>query len=358
MKTKSLKMKKAGSLLSTLMIVSLMFFYSCNSSDTVINGNWTRAADFGGPTREGAYQFTIGEITYVGLGYGGKNTNQYLPDSYSFRLTGEPDSVGFWNKNIAKFPGTPRELSVSFSIGQKGYVGTGFNRYVKYDSLQQLSDFWEYDPALNKWTQLADFPGAARYGAVAFATATNGYVGSGYDGNYYDDFYKYDPTTNTWAQIVTPSNPKRWGAMTMTINNKVYYFGGTSNGLANTDFFSFDPTTDTWTNATKISTDANFVDFTTAVKRSFASTVTMTINGLEYGYVICGTNGGTLTIVYQYDPSQDLWTKMTSFEGGARSQAISFVLDNRAFVGTGLNGSGKLDDVWEWKPTQTYDANN
>ncbi|MEO5674560.1 MAG: kelch repeat-containing protein, partial [Chitinophagales bacterium] len=43
-----------------------------------------------------------------------------------------------------------RNSAVGFSIGNKGYLGTGEDGGPK-------KDFWEYDPDANTWTQKADF---------------------------------------------------------------------------------------------------------------------------------------------------------------------------------------------------------
>ena len=57
--------------------------------------------------------------------------------------------------------GSGRYSSAGFSIGSKGYIGTGYT----FDSVGhniKLKDFWEYDPASDTWTQKADLGGAAR----------------------------------------------------------------------------------------------------------------------------------------------------------------------------------------------------
>ncbi|MDI6741808.1 MAG: kelch repeat-containing protein, partial [Smithella sp.] len=84
--------------------------------------------------------------------------------------------------------GTERVDAVGFSIGSKGYVGTG------YDGSQNTLDFWEYDPVSDTWTQKADFAGTARQAAVGFAIENKGYVGTGYDGVNTRDFWEYDPS--------------------------------------------------------------------------------------------------------------------------------------------------------------------
>jgi len=92
------------------------------------------------------------------------------------------------------FGGGIRYRAVGFSIGSKGYVGTG-NGISSY-----YKDFWEYNPVLNTWTQKADFGGTGRTGAVGFSIGSKGYIGTGVIGqdingvNLYDtDFWEYDP---------------------------------------------------------------------------------------------------------------------------------------------------------------------
>ena len=101
---------------------------------------------------------------------------------------------GTWTQK-ANFGGIARAGAVGFSIGSKGYIGTGSIIGNVY------SDFWEYDPATDIWTQKANFGGTARDRAVGFSIGSKGYIGTGYhDGIYYDDFWEYDPATNAWTQ--------------------------------------------------------------------------------------------------------------------------------------------------------------
>ena len=59
--------------------------------------------------------------------------------------------------------------------------------------------------------------------------------------------------------------------------------------------------------------------------------------------------------IYEYDPATDLWDDKTAFEGSARSLATAYVLDGRAFFGTGQNAGSYFDDIWEFKPNEEYD---
>ena len=86
----------------------------------------------------------------------------------------------------ANFGGGARFSAVGFSIGNKGYIGTG-NNYPQ--------DFWEYDPITNLWTQKANFGGGPRRDAVGFSIGNKGYIGTGQNnnGNSRSDFWCYTP---------------------------------------------------------------------------------------------------------------------------------------------------------------------
>jgi len=103
-----------------------------------------------------------------------------------------------WTRK-ASLPDSGRYAAVGFSIGNKGYIGTGETRYSINN--YAFKDFWEFDPSLNTWTQKADFAGAGRHDAFGFSIGTKGYIGAGRDsiGNYLQDFWEYDPSLNIWT---------------------------------------------------------------------------------------------------------------------------------------------------------------
>ena len=117
----------------------------------------------------------------------------------------------------ADFGGTGSDYAASFSIGIKGYIGTGrINGNPR-------RDFWEYDPATNAWTQKADFGGTERYAATGFSISSKGYIGTGSNGiSDYKDFWEYDPSTNIWTQKADFGGPGRLGATGFSIGSKGY----------------------------------------------------------------------------------------------------------------------------------------
>ncbi|HMP99674.1 MAG TPA: IPT/TIG domain-containing protein, partial [Cyclobacteriaceae bacterium] len=74
---------------------------------------------------------------------------------------------------LANFPGELRQHPVSFTIGNKSYMGLGTQNNLA------LNDLWEYDFETDTWTQKSDFPGTLRRFAKGFGFNGYGYVGFG-----------------------------------------------------------------------------------------------------------------------------------------------------------------------------------
>ena len=73
-------------------------------------------------------------------------------------------------------------------------------------------------------------------------------------------------------------------------------------------------------------------------------------------YVTTGAAPQLLGSVWEYEPATDLWEQRTPFEGTARQDAVAFSTENgRAFVVTGRSSSFSFDDIWEFKPADPYD---
>ena len=142
---------------------------------------------------------------------------------------------------LENFPPMARHRSIAFSIGQKGYMGLG---HINAGGISSESDdFWEYDPASDSWTQKANFPGGGRYGAVGFSIGKKGYVGTGDTGaSFSDDFWEYNPLNNVWLAKPNVPGGVRCGAVGMSVGGKGYVGMGFGN-----DFYEYNPANDTWT---------------------------------------------------------------------------------------------------------------
>jgi len=314
---------------------------STTTTDTV--GDWTRSSDFEGVARTEAVGFVLDGKAYIGTGY--KQDDIRLSDFWAY-----DQATGTWLQK-ADMPGASRNSAVAFTVGSKAYVGTG------YDGASQLKDFYSYNPANNTWDTIADFSGSARYGAVAFSSASKGYVGTGFDGNYLKDFYAYNPATDTWAQTASLGGTKRQDAVAFTIGDKSYVATGINNGAYPDDVWQFDAATESWAQKARIANldaDNTFDDLYGSIPRSNASAFVMD----NIAYIANGSSSGLNGTVFAYDPSTDLWTQKTGFEGTLREGAIGFNLNNRGYIATGSNSGSRFDDMWEFLPNNAVVTGN
>ena len=228
----------------------------------------------------------------------------------------------------ASMSATQRGKAVAFSIGTKGYVGTG--RYGNY-----FNDFWEWDQSTNVWTQKANFGGAARYGAVGFSIGTKGYIGTGYDGtNYYNDFWEWDQSSNIWTQKANFGGVARQTAVGFSIGSKGYIGTGQNPSNWSNDFWEYNPSSDTWVQKTNFGGAAreNAVGFTIGSK----------------GYIGTGYHGSPSTKYddfWQYDPSTNAWLQKANCGGGTRYGGTGFSIGSKGYIGTGWPG---VQDFWEY----------
>jgi N-acetylneuraminic acid mutarotase len=329
------KMNNKSALRFLFLSAILVLSYSCSNDDDDDDtlGNWVKKSTFNEEARSSSTAFTIGNIGYMGTGYDG---DDYYKDFWSYDM-----DTNSWQQ-LSDFPGLERSSAVSFVINNEGYIGTGYNG----DSNEELSDFYKYNVSSNSWTQISDFGGSGRYGAVGFGSDSFGYVGTGYDGSDKKDFWKYDPVADSWTEVFGFGGDKRRDGVTFTIDSDVYLGTGISNGVYEEDFWVFNLDTEVWTELEDVDEDEN--DYVTR-----SNAVAFSINGK--GYVACGDYSGSVSTVYEYTPSTQGWEEKTEFELYARRDAISFNNGDRAFVALGRNGTLYLDDNMEFFPNAEQD---
>ena len=264
-----------------------------------------------------------------------------------FNITPITYSQGTWTQK-AEYGGGIKYSSVSFSIGNKGYIGPG-NKSTGTTPFYYKKDLWEYDPIADTWTQKANFPGPARYGAVGFSIGKKGYVGTGSDdyGNHMQDFWAWNQKSNIWKQIADAS--PRCYAVGFSIKNKGYIgtgIGGRGTGPLGVnlnDFWEYDTILNQW-----------------SPKADFPGGVRYYATGFSIdtkGYIGTGSTGSISGLCYkdfwEYDPSMDKWTQKADFGGGPRVFAIGFSILNHGFMGTGydeVDFYSDLNDFWQYDP--------
>jgi len=74
----------------------------------------------------------------------------------------------------------------------------------------------------------------------------------------------------------------------------------------------------------------------------------------DKAYISTGENGSIYKDTWEYDFNADQWTKKTPFEGAARTAACAFGINNRGFVLLGKSSTYQFEDIREFFPDQEY----
>jgi PKD repeat protein len=297
---------------------ALMFF---SSGISTYAQNWVQKANYtGGPIDLGAVSFSLGGRGYV---------INYL---ISYNDVREYDPVTNSWTSKANFPGTARAYATGFTIGTKGYYGTGsdINGFYK--------DFWEYNSLTDTWVQKRDFPGVARSMANAFAIGNKGYLGIGWAGNYYHliDLWEYNPLSDTWVQKRDFPGIKRIRSAGFSIMNKGYITSGQDTTSAYLyDLWEYNPASNSWVRKADLLASGRMLPIGIGIG--------------DKGYVGLGSTSGYFNDFWEYNPSNNTWTQLANFGGAARWKAISFVIGLKMFVGAGQGSGGTYYyDIWEY----------
>ena len=270
-----------------------------------------------------------------------------------------------WNQK-SKIPAVGRHRGTGLAIANKGYIGLGHMNGTGNNIV--YSDWWEFDPATNSWTQKSDYP-IGTYGSIAFSVENYAYVNGGvYAGQ---DYYKYSPATNEWTPI--SSCPVDIADRTaFTVSNKAYVV--TVNQL-----YQYTPETDIWEEkqAPTFAINSWCTSFTIgssgyvksgtslyeykpsvdawAERASFPGensngSASFSIDGV--GYIVSGYSGflsPVVPFVWSYNPASNSWTQEEDFYGTSRRFSASFSINGKGYIGSGTNGTN-MNDFWEFNP--------
>ena len=350
-----------------LPISLVLILLACGKTpvNTYTSGNWVYNSNgIPGANRTSAVSFVVGNKVYIGTGYNHTLVANRLSDFYSFDPT-LGGAQGTWSQ-IATPPAafTPRSNAIAFAIGTNGYVSLGQDITPTF-----LQDTWQYNTLTNAWVQKANFGsgdirGTARIDATAFAIGNYGYVVCGADnlGSNKKDSWVYDPSIDNWSLTPVQFNGgKRNGAIAFVRSDSVAYIvTGTDGGVLAIDMIKFNPknTLEPWKQMKNITNTS-----TDSYDDDYSDIYRDHGVGFTLGdsaYITLGSNNNIKC--WGYDFKNDLWFRKTSFEirgaTNGRSNGLGFTVAGRSFVSTGLSGSGELGDLVEWRPYDLYNAND
>ena len=102
---------------------------------------------------------------------------------------------------------SPRASATCFVVGDQAYVFAG-----RDSAGTSLNDLWRYTPETDKWENLGTTPLAPRVNATACVHEGTVYVGLGFlgryskDSSYLRDWWSYEPASQKWTQLADYPN--------------------------------------------------------------------------------------------------------------------------------------------------------
>jgi hypothetical protein len=256
-------------------------------------------------------------------------------ESYHFRIkstnelgTSYSDDMTFTTLDIewitsTSFPGVARCLPLSFTYNGKGFYGLGRNSINP--AVENLKDFWTFDPVSSSWTRLNDCPFTFINGLSAKCLVGSVlYVFKEYS------LYSYNFINDSW-QFVCNSSNSLFSMSCFSIDNKVFFFN-----KSNSELYEFLPQSNTFNK--KAAIIDGYLNWGLAE--------TFVIN--NEAFVVHKNN--TIIEIFHYLPQSDRWEKKIEkvFSNLAFTNASFIIANNsKAFIGqsTSFSLSGTDDNA-------------
>lgn len=306
--------------------IIILFVLGLTTSASAQNA-WAVKDSVNGAPRSVSSAFTLEDEGYV---IGGLDSDGFRRKMYSYTFWQDD-----WDDELSigglSGDGLERGSACAFAINDKGYVCLGQGATNPF-----FNDLWQYDPVSKTWSQKASFIGSPRRQAVAFVIDQIAYVGTGSDANgLQNDMYKYNPANNVWTQLNDFGGTARKEAVGFAMGGQGY-IGTGDDGVMRNDFWQYQPSTDSWIQKT---------DFPGTARKGATGW-----GQFPSGFICLGEDINFLyrKDLWEYNYYSDSWVQRVNYPGDGRSNAIVFISNDLAFVGTGYNGQF-YDDMYAYR---------
>ena len=174
-----------------------------------ITNEWNYLDPFPGGARYGIFSFVLDGMAYVGCGNSGSASGPFHADVWRY------DPVQNDWEQVASYPGTACYQTSGFSIDGKGYVlGGAFGVPGG-----QKVELYQYDPALDSWSQKSDAPIQCVYANVIALDNYAILVGGPFDPN---STFRYNADFDQWYQFPDYPGGSGYSGIGFTIDGRVF----------------------------------------------------------------------------------------------------------------------------------------
>ena len=264
---------------------------------------------------------TVGDYAYI---FGGANqTNvSYFVSKYNYK-TGEFTKLG--------------NIPVMFYAEPLCALGTDIYLLCGIGGASDANKLYKFDTITETWTQCASRP----------RPNTGSFIEAGSDGKLYSggcdwsstqgqNFYCYDPATNRWTEVARPPMSISYSP-TWSYKDGIYLFG--SNYGSNKKCYRYDITTNQWTLLTTM--PANFSAdewlYTQDGKALILGTATTDDKTVQ----------DTTTAIYEYDIENNTFTRLPNLEENVKWIRMACWYDGSLYT---FGGAGHPRKSYKWTP--------
>ena len=211
---------------------------------------------------------------------------------------------------------------------------------------EHLTDVYEYDPLLNRWTPKAPMP-IGSFDLEAHTIGDKIFVMAAYGANgFRNEVWEYDPVNDTWL-AKTPKPTYRYEFGSAAVDGKIYVIGGvgtiddgpweSGKPWEFKDYVEiYDPALDEWSVGQ-------------AAPVASASAEACVFGGEIYLFGGRTDGGGLEAFVYNYNPSTDMWSaKSPMLHAREGHRCVS--LGDEVYLMGGRDSDGTLDLVERYDP--------
>ncbi|MCB0661439.1 MAG: T9SS type A sorting domain-containing protein [Saprospiraceae bacterium] len=282
-----------------------------------------------------AFAFGIGDFGYMVAGN--------VPGGTSSAFFIYDPTMDEWT-TLDDYPGPARGYGIGDVYNEKAYLGFGSDNNGDY-----LNDLWVFDPSDESWTQLSDCPCAPRTHPAFVAQGGFIYVGmGGSDNGNLNDWWAYDITNDSWEELPSFPSLPRHHPYQFAIGDYVYAGFGhgplpDGGGFISKNWYRYDPATTIWMQVADHPIEGRVAG------QQFS------YNGK--GYVLSGEGEDHRALdtgeLWEYDPGADTWTELPPHPGWARWAPASFVVNGEVYIINGVTrepggGSYFVTDVFKF----------